>query len=193
MIETFQLWFTQLPAAEQTFWGIALIASAVFLVQALLTMIGMDVHADMDVDIPDGDTMDAGGAVSLFSIRSLVNFFVGYGWGGVTFAGMFTQSWIAYFLAIAVGLLFAYMYVFLRRKLKGLERNGAFRAADCVGSEADVYLRIPPSGQGRGKVQVSINGSIHELDAISTGGGIATGQRVTIVKAEGTLLTVSPV
>lgn len=192
MIDTFQAWFLTLGSAGQTFWAIALIASAVLLVQALLTMIGMDVHADMDVDIPDGDTMDAGGAVSLFSIRSLVNFFVGFGWAGVTFVGTM-PLWLTYVVAVIVGVLFAYMYIFMRRKLKGLERNGAFRVSDCVGKEADVYLRIPAAGQGRGKVQASINGSVHEIDAVSQGPAIATGQRVSITSAEGTLLTVAPV
>lgn len=181
-----------LNGTEQTFWGIALVASAIFIIQALLTMIGMDVHADMDFDFTDGDTMDTGGAMSLFSIRSLVNFFVGFGWAGVTFVNSIHQAWLLYFVAIANGLCFAYAYIFARRYLLRLERNGAMRITDCIGKDGNVYLRIPAAGKGKGKVQLSINGSIHELDAITDGDEIKTGTQVKVVSVEGNVLKVSP-
>lgn len=190
MIETFQTWFGALSANEQTFWGVALVASAVFLVQAVLTMIGMDMHADMDVDIPDGDTMDTGGAVSLFSIRSLVNFFVGFGWAGVTFIGMGMPVWLVYVIAVVVGLAFAYLYIFMRRKMMKMEHNGAFKIADCIGLEADVYLRVPANKSGRGKVQVSVNGSVQELDAMTDGEELKSGSHIRIIGAEGSVLIV---
>lgn len=189
MMTNMQAWYTALDGTEQTFWTIALVASAVFLVQALLTMVGMDAHADMDFDFTDGDTMDTGGAVSLFSIRSLVNFFVGFGWAGVTFLGCM-PTWLLYVVAAFVGFCFAYLYVFMRRKLMRLERNGALRIGDCVGLEGDVYLRIPAAGQGRGKVQLSVNGSIHELDAVTKGPELKTGSRVKVVDVSGSVLTV---
>ena len=73
-----QEWYLALDPTMQVFWGCAIISSAVFAVQAILTLIGMDAHDAMDLDIADGDTMDVGGGLSLFSIRSLVNFFVGF-------------------------------------------------------------------------------------------------------------------
>lgn len=179
-----------LNGTEQTFWGIALVASAIFIIQALLTMIGMDVHADMDFDFTDGDTMDTGGAMSLFSIRSLVNFFVGFGWAGVTFINSGIPVWLVYIIAIAVGLAFAYLYILMRRRMMKLEHNGAFKINDCIGLEADVYLRIPAHRSGRGKVQVSVNGSIHELDAITEGDEIKTGAHVRVVAIEGNILKV---
>lgn len=193
MMETLQNWYMQLDGSEQTFWTIALIASGIFLVQAILTMIGMDVHADMDVDIPDGDTMDTGGAVSLFSIRSLVNFFVGFGWAGVTFVNNGMPIWLVYVISIAVGLAFAYLYIFMRKRLMKLEHNGAFKIADCEGLEADVYLRIPAQRTGRGKVQVSVNGSVLELDAVTEGDALASGTRIKIVAVEGTIVVVENV
>lgn len=81
MIDNFLTWYSTLQGPEQIFWTIALIATAVFAVQMILTIIGIDAHDVADLDFADGDTMDTGGAVSLFSVRSLVNFFVGLGWG----------------------------------------------------------------------------------------------------------------
>ena len=184
-------WFQGLEPAAQVFWGCAIVSSAIFLIQAILTMIGMDHDMDFEVGDFDGDTMDTGGAVSLFSIRSLVNFFVGFGWAGVSFYNDISSKAVLYFIAICVGLLFSYATVFLIRKMKKLEHNGAYKIADCVGKTCDVYLRIPAAGEGKGKVQISLNGGIHEFDAVSTGEAIATGKRVKVIAVEGNVLEVA--
>lgn len=183
-------WYQGLEPAAQVFWGCAIVSSTIFLVQAILTMIGMDHDMDFDVGDFDGNTMDTGGAVSLFSIRSLVNFFVGFGWAGVSFYNDISCKALLYFVAICVGCLFSYATVFLIKKMKKLEHNGAYKIADCVGKSCDVYLRIPAAGEGKGKVQISLNGSIHEFDAVSTGEAIATGKRVKVVAVEGNVLKV---
>ena len=187
-----QQWYLALDPTMQVFWGCAIISSVIFGIQAILTLIGMDAHDAMDLDFADGDTMDVGGGLSLFSIRSLVNFFVGFGWAGVSFADSISNKAVLYFVAIVVGLAFAYVYVFMRKKLRKLETNGAYKITDCIGKTADVYLRIPAKEQGKGKVQVSINGSIHEFDAVSQGECLPTGTKVQITSVEGTLLTVTP-
>ena len=164
-------WFQGLEPAAQVFWGCAIVSSTIFLVQAILTMIGMD-H-DMDFDVGE-----------------LVNFFVGFGWAGVSFYNDISSKALLYFVAICVGCLFSYATVFLIRKMKKLEHNGAYKIADCVGKSCDVYLRIPAAGEGKGKVQISLNGSIHEFDAESTGEALATGRRVKVVAVEGNVLKV---
>lgn len=185
-----QDWFLSLDSTMQVFWGCAIVSSAVFAIQAILTFIGMDAHDAMDLDFSDGDTMDTGGAMSLFSIRSIVNFFVGFGWAGVCFAQDVKSKFLLYLIALIVGLLFSAMYIFLWRKLKKLERNGAYKITDSLGKQCDVYLRIPAAGEGKGKVQVSINGSIHELDAVSTGEALPSGIRVKVVGVDGNVLSV---
>lgn len=186
-----QEWYLALDPTMQVFWGCAIISSVVFGVQAILTLIGMDAHDAMDLDLADGDTMDVGGGLSLFSIRSLVNFFVGFGWAGVSFASSISSKVLLYAVAILVGFAFAYLYLFMRRKLYRLETNGAYKMTDCIGKTADVYLRIPAKGEGKGKIQVSINGSIHEFDAESTDQAIPTGAKVRVESVDGSLVKVS--
>ena len=74
------------------------------------------------------------------------------------------------------------MYIFLRRKLKKLEYNGAVDINDALGKEADVYLRIPAEAKGAGKVQISLGGSIFEYPAITKGEEIASGKRIKVVE-----------
>ena len=186
-----QDWFLSLAPTMQVFWGCAIASSAVFAIQTILTLIGMDAHDAMDLDLGDGDTMDTGGAMSLFSIRSIINFFVGFGWAGVCFSEDVKSKMLLYAIALVVGFLFSAMYIVIWKKLKKLERNGAYKITDCLGKQCDVYLLIPAKGEGKGKVQISIKGSIHELDAISDGEQLSTGTRVNVISIEGNTLIVS--
>ena len=138
--------------------------------------------------------MDEGGSLSLFSLRSLVNFFVGFGWAGVSFYGLIPQKWMLYLASMAVGLCFGYMYFFIRRQTKKLESDGTINICESLGKTCDVYLRIPGQQGGQGKVQISLHGSIHELPALTSGPMLASGTRVRVVEVlGGGVLRVEPV
>ena len=199
MFETFTTWFTALDGMQQMFWGCALVASTVFLVQMVLTMLGMDGH-DVDVDFDtadfgdmDSDTMDMGGAVSLFSIRNMVNFFVGFGWAGISFHRLIPSPLLLVLVSVAVGCLFVWVFFLIKKQMKRFEANGAFDIKNCQGRTANVYLRIPGENAGKGKVQISVNGAFHEVDALTDGEAIAPGQKVRVVEIiDGETLRVSP-
>lgn len=172
--------FQSMDTWMQVFWACAVVGSLIFIIQMVLTLIGMD-SSDMDVDFDGADTMDLGGGISLFSIKNFVNFIVGFGWGGVCFASLIQNKWLLTLIAILVGAAFVLMFFFIKKQTKKLEHNGAFQINDCVGKTVDVYLRIPGSKSGKGKVQVSLNGSVQEFDAMTEGESIASGQKVEVV------------
>ncbi len=188
MMESFTTWYMALEPMQQVFWGCAIVSSAVFLVQMVLTIVGMDsagVDADVDFDVADvgaGDTMDLGGGISLFSVRSLVNFFVGFGWAGVSLRSLIGSDVLLLLAAAAVGFLFVLMFFYIKKKTKAFEANGAFDIRNCQGKVANVYLRIPAANAGKGKVQVSVNGAYHEIDALTDGEAIPSGQKVRITE-----------
>lgn len=187
-------WFSGMPAMDQVFWGCALVSTVFFLIQFVLTLIGMD-SSDVDVDFDAPDTLDLGGGLSLFSIRNLVNFFMGFGWAGISFRTLVPNNALLCLVAVAFGLLFVLMFLLVLKKTRKLETNGAFRIADCVGKTADVYLRIPGGRAGTGKVQISVNGSVHEINAVTDGTDmIPTGGKVRVDEVIGSdLLLVSRV
>ena len=73
-----------------------------------------------------------------------------------------------------------------------LTHDGSFKMSEAIGVTGSVYLRIPASGSGRGKVQFSVKGSVHEIDAITDDAlEIPTGTVVKIVEVfEGELVKV---
>lgn len=170
-----------MPLLLQIFWGCAVVASLIFLVQMVLTLIGMD-SSDMDVDFDGANTMDLGGGLNLFTIKNFIGFLVGFGWAGVCFYNSITSSILLILVAVIVGLLFVGIFVVIYKQTKKLEHNGAFQIDEVKGTTVSVYLRIPAQGSGKGKVQVSQNGSVHELDALTDGEEIPSGAKVKVVE-----------
>ena len=178
MTDVFYEWYNALPSTLQVYWVIALITSLIFLIQMVLTFIGIG-DADTDVDFggdadlggdagfSDGDTLDTGGAMQLFTIRNFINFLLGLGWGGVCLYSVIPNTIVLSLVSILVGVLFVYIFLIIYRQLRKLERNGAYHIDDCVGQTVDVYLTIPSNRSGMGKVQISFSGSVQELSALT--------------------------
>lgn len=209
MFTQISTWFSGLSATMQVFWACAIAATIVFIIQNLLMLLGIgdmdsdvdadvgtdfDVHSDFDTSGADADTdlstghgghegtLGSAGIFSLFTLRNFINFFLGFGWGGISFAPVVhSKGWLV-FVAFLCGLVFVAVFVLMFRAIMRLETNGAFRISDCVGQTASVYLRIPAAHSGSGKVQISINGSVHELNAFTDGDFLPTGARVRVVK-----------
>ena len=180
--------FNSLEPLQKFFWTIACCASLVFIIQTIMTFIGLGTDADVDAGPMDGsvDSMEDGALSGVFSFRNLINFLLGYGWAGVLLFDDIEKRWLLQLLAIAVGLLFVLAFVFMFRQVMKLSHDGSFKMSEAVGLKADVYLRIPASRSGRGKVQVSVKGSVHEVDAMTDRNDeIATGGQVKIVKVLG--------
>ncbi len=171
MIASFYEWYNALTPTLQVFWTIALITSLVFAIQMILTFIGIgdtDMDIDMDgADFSDGGTLDVGGAMQLFTIRNMVNFFMGLGWGGVCLSSLIANPVWLTIAAIVVGVVFVYIFLMIYRQLLRLESNGTYHMDDCLGRTVDVYLTIPAGRSGSGKVQISFDGSVQELSAMT--------------------------
>ena len=107
--------FNTLEPMQQMFWGCAGIATLLFLIQFLLTLLGMD-HTDMDVDFDGSNTMDLGNGINIFSMKNLVNFIMGFGWAGVCLKDVIRSPFLLVSVAFLVGLSFVAMFVFLYMK-----------------------------------------------------------------------------
>ena len=182
-------WYGALDPAMRIYWGIAIFASGVFLIQMVMTFIGIGDadggDADFDLGDGSGDTLDTGGTLQLFSVRNIINFLLGVGWGGVCFSSSIHNHTLLALVALLTGCVFVGVFIFLFRQMHRLEHDGAFRVEECVGQVADVYLRIPAERQGEGKIQFSFQGSVQELPAITDGDAIATGQKVRVCEVIG--------
>ena len=182
-------WFNQLDPTLKLFWGIAIFASIVVLIQTCMSFVGMgdvdtgdaDVDFDADTDA-DADSLDHAGAMHLLSIRNVFYFLLGFGWAGVSLWNTIPNRGLLCVAATLVGCVFVAIFLFLFRQMMKLQSNGAFDINDSVGRVCDVYLRIPANNKGMGKVQISFNGSIQELDARTEGEQIPSGAKVRVLR-----------
>lgn len=193
-MNAFISWFEGLEPSLRAYWIVALLATLVFLIQMVLTLVGIgDTDSDVgfdgsgNVDLGDsnGDTMDTGGAIQLFTIRNMVNFLLGIGWGGVCFWNAIPNRFLLSVVALLCGCLLVGAFLFMFRKLMKLESNGAFNISEAIGQVATVYIRIPASRSGQGKVQFSFGGSVQELPAITADEAIPSGTQVRIASLIG--------
>ena len=193
MMTTFIDWYQALPPYLRAYWTIAIAVSIIFAIQMVLTLIGLgDTDAggdvgDMDAgggDLGDGngDTMDTGGAIQLFTIRNTVNFLLGVGWGGVCLSSVIENRFLLALAAIVCGCIMVGAFIIMFKQLMKLEGNGSYRIEESVGQVCEVYLRIPGGRSGSGKVQISFHGSVQELPAQTEGEAIPSGTKVRVTK-----------
>lgn len=186
-------WFQTLDPQVKPYWAIAIVMSVIFIIQMILTFIGIgdtDADADFGTDMPDGvnlpdghaDTLDTGGAVQLFTIRNAVNFLLGIGWGGVCFAGVVTHPAALALVSLLCGCALVAAFLFMLKQLLKLESSGSYRIQEAVGQPCTVYIPVPENRSGTGKVQISFHGSVQELPAETNGDALPSGTQARVVQ-----------
>lgn len=162
------------------YWAIAAVASTVFVFQAISLFAGFDT----DSDFSGGDASFDADGLNLVSVKTVACLLLGFGWTGVLFYGIIENPLLLAGLALLVGLGFMVIIAFLLRQVLRLSQDNTFRVEKAVGKVGEVYLRIPADGQKDGKISVSVEGSVHELQAKNLGcEDIPTGAKVRILQA----------
>ena len=181
--------FNNLDPFIKVFWFIAIPTSLIFLIQTIMTFAGVDSHdglsADFDSDLDHGDT-----PFQLFTFRNLINFLLGFSWTGISFYGTLEGRTQLIVLSFAVGVAFVAAFFFLMNQIQKLAEDNSFKIINTLNQVGSVYLTIPERKSGKGKVQVSIRGSFHELDAVTENEKIESSAMVRIVKIESNDLVV---
>lgn len=152
---------------EQVFWVITIPATVIFLVLLVLTVLGgdadTDVDTDIDSDIASGDSIP----FQFLSLKNIVAFFAVFGWSGIGFIHAGLASWLVILLATFCGLLMMVLMGTLFYFMSKLAESGTLKMKNAIGKLGEVYLVIPAKRGGMGKVQLSVQGSVRTLDAIT--------------------------
>lgn len=155
-----------LEPLHRAFWFIAIPVSIIFIIQTIMTFIGGDAMDGLDADF-DGDFSDAEAPFQLFSLRNLINFLLGFSWSGIAFYGLITNKALLFIVAILVGIGFVGIFFLIIKQLMKLAEENSFKMDETLGKTAEVYLTIPANKNGKGKVILSVKGSVRELDAMT--------------------------
>ncbi len=188
-----QEWYSALSSFEQVFWGIALIASVFFVFVLVTTLLGGDadgLEGDVDAEI-EGDT---GIGFQFFSFKNIVAFFTIFGWSGISFLEAGMSKGIVVLLASACGLAMMFVMAFLLYQMRKMTSSGTLKMKNAIGQIGSVYLTIGANRSRIGKVQITVQGALRELEALTDENEEITTNTVVQVKevtANG-ILIVSP-
>jgi magnesium-transporting ATPase (P-type) len=176
--------FNNLPVDMKVYWGIALFSTLIFIIQSILTFVGMDAHDGADADFSGHDLQGGAEPFQLFTFRNLVNFLLGFSWAGIAFSGIIGNRVWLMMLAFVTGALFIAIFFLIMRQMMKLSEDNTFNIKNVLNQIAEVYIPIPEQKKGKGKISISVRGSMHEIDALTEGVSISTGTSVRIMKIE---------
>ena len=177
-------WWAGLSLAMKILWGITISSSLIFVIQTVLTFVGAG--GDVDMDTPSDfstDGFDGDAGMNLYTFRNFVNFFLGFGWTAVLLHDKISATWLLLTIAALVGVILVTIVMYVFKWLSTMQASGNIDLeATAVGCRGSVYLTIPAERKGEGKVQISINNSVREYNAVTDGDAIKTGTQVKVVE-----------
>lgn len=187
-------WWMALGDVGQVFAGIAIPATAMLIIQLLLTLIGLggdnaDAEADdgFDNDIDDADHADVlDGGLRVFTLRGFVAFFSVLGWVGVLCCDGGLALPLSITISAASGFMAMVLIALIMKWLFRLQYDGTEDIRDALGVSGTVYLRIPPARTGKGKISAIIQGKLCEKNAVTDEETtIERGEEVTVMAISG--------
>lgn len=199
-------WWQSLGLASQIFYCVAIPATLVLVVQTIMMFIGFgndgdagdsDVsEADVPDDMPDGvfgedsvsDVPDISGldGLRIFTVRGIIAFFVVFGWVGVAMLEVPVSLAITIPVASVAGFAMMVTLAFLFKWVMKLRSNGNADNRNAIGTSGKVYLTVPAARSGSGKVQVMLQGSLVERDAVTDETEeIPTGTEIVVIGVSG--------
>ena len=156
-----------LSLLEQVYWLVVIPSTLIFLVILIMTIfgadIGGDVETDVDASLADGDSI----SFQFLSLKNIVGFFTMFGWSGLGFLHTGLAVWLVIILSALCGFLMMLAMAALFYFMSKLAETGTLKMKNAIGRSGEVYLTVPARREGVGKVQLSVQGSLQTLDAIT--------------------------
>lgn len=174
--------FEKMSTFELTYWIIALIGSLIFLIIFVFTFIGGG-DTDMDSDLSDINGDDGGVGFQFFTFKNVIAFFTIFGWTGTVCIDNQLSHLSTTLIASVAGLLMMVITSLLFFWMGKMAHSGTLKIQNAVGAIGEVYLPIGAKRSKMGKIQIKVQGSLRELEAITDNDeDIKTGTLVKVIE-----------
>ncbi len=181
-------WYKGLETYSQALFLIAGVATVLLIIQIILMIIGFDHNdvefdaGDMDVDFdPNGGSFFGHiGGMRILSVRNVIVFLATGPWVALLVREQNGDYWLSILLGIVSGLIVMILFAFAIKKMEDMQSDGTVDYANSIGQIASVYLTIPKEKSGKGKVHVTVQERLVEIDAVTEGEEIPTGSEVIV-------------
>lgn len=206
-MQWFLSWWEALSTLQQVFACVAIPATIILVLQTLLLLFGVGGHdadgeADFDHDFDhdvdhdmDHDHGDHVAGLRIFTVRGIVAFLSVGGWLGIVLLGVGVHVAVSCLLAFLGGLASLLLVAAFLKWSVGMQESGNLSYQNAIGRSGQVYLTVPASQSGRGKVTLTVQERYIEADAVTNfNEPIPVGRPVTVVAlADEQTLLVAPV
>jgi hypothetical protein len=175
-------WWQALILFEKILWVIALLFSALFILQSVVSLAGAGGddydggHADTGIGEDDGT------GYQFFTIKNMIAFFTMFGWTGIAAYSSGLNKGITIVVALAAGAAMVFIMALLFKNVSKLKYSGTLQLKNAINKTGNVYLFIPGARKGTGKVHIQVQGALKELDAMTDDSvDIATGRLIKVI------------
>ncbi|MBG6133611.1 hypothetical protein IWQ47_005036 [Aquimarina sp. EL_43] len=158
--------FEGMSTFEQAYWIIAILGSIIFLIIFALTFIGAS-DVDMEADISDVDADDGGVGFQFFTFKNVIAFFTIFGWTGILCIDNELSTIVTIFISSFAGLLMMILTSLLFFWIHKMAESGTLKIKNAIGAIGEVYLPIGANRSSIGKIQIKVQGSLRELEAVT--------------------------
>ncbi|MFH0765177.1 MAG: hypothetical protein V2A61_02020 [Calditrichota bacterium] len=174
-----------LSGFERVLLYIAIPFTLLTLIQMIMEIIGLSSHEvhhiDGDMTLGDVDHPSLAG-YNFFTVRNFVYFLTMFGWVSLAVSRAGLSVGPSIIVGIIAGLLTTVLIAYIFLTLTRLNESGNIQLSNAVGKMASVYLRIPAERKGAGIIQLSVQGATIEINALTDGPELKTGDVVTVVQ-----------
>lgn len=135
------------------------------------------------MDIEDFDAgSDTMPGFKFFTVRGLIAFFCLMGWTGVTLSTGSMSAPLIVIISVAAGLVGMFLIGGMFYLITSLQSSGNVRKRNAIGKSGTVYIPIPPSRKGHGKINVQVQERLIEADAVTDSKiTLKTGSEVRVI------------
>ncbi|WP_296384110.1 hypothetical protein [Winogradskyella sp.] len=156
-------WFSNLEFLPKVYWLVAIIGSLIFSIVMIMAFIGGDADDLEDID----SDMDAGAGFQFISFKNLVGFFTIFGWSGIACIDAGLSTPLTIIISVISGLLMMVIMATLFYFISKLTDSGTLNYKNAIDAVGEVYLTIGADRSRMGKVSISVQGTMRELDALT--------------------------
>jgi len=175
--------FEGMSSLEYTYWLIALVGTAIFSVIFVLTFIGGGTDVDMEADGVEFEADDGGVGFQFFTFKNVIAFFTIFGWTGIICINNDYATTTTIVLSTIAGLIMMFLTSMLFFWMNKLAESGTLKIKNAIGVIGEVYLPIVAKRGNIGKVQIKVQGSLRELEALTDSDkDLKTGTLVKVIE-----------
>ena len=180
----FSVFWNSLMVIEKIYWIVAIFSTILLLIQLVITLIAGDFNTDTDIH---ADAMHIGDeGFHIFTYKNVLGFFTIFAWTGLGFLKIGLGIFFSMVASILAGTIMMLLMAWIFLKISKLNESGTMDIQNAIDKTCEVYLTIPGERKGRGKVMINIQGSIHELEAVTDDAKpISTGAMVLVMEVIG--------